>query len=117
MNLSGITSLSIGKLAELLEKKELSSSELCSACIEKVKETDPRIRAFLALDEKHVMDAAADNIGETSYQLDVVDSNVTVVCVMRYNGSAFRQSGGFLCIYSRLAIWEPKEMSYEKFVS
>lgn len=61
MNSSDAASLTVGTLADLLEKKELSSVELCSACIEKVKKTDPQIRAFLELDEKHVLDSAAES--------------------------------------------------------
>ena len=60
MDQNKLTAMTVGDLSDLLEKKELSSAEICSAYINKVKETDPQIRAFLALDEKHVMDAAAE---------------------------------------------------------
>ena len=90
-------------------KNETVWSTFCYGCSTLVK--------VINSEDVLVVNIGADNIGENSYQLDVVDSNVTVICVMRYNGSAFRQSGGFLCVYSRLAIWEPKEMNYEKFLS
>ena len=60
MDQNKLTAMTVGALSDLLEKKELSSTEICTAYINKVKETDPTIQAFLALDEKHVMDAAAE---------------------------------------------------------
>ena len=60
MDQNKLTAMTVGDLSDLLEKKELSSTEICTAYISKVKETDPTIQAFLDLDEKHVLDAAAE---------------------------------------------------------
>ncbi len=57
--MSDLTKLSVAQCAELLNGKQISSVELCKASIEQVKRVDPTIQAFLALDETHVLDAAA----------------------------------------------------------
>lgn len=58
--MSDLTKLSVAQCAELLNGKKISSAELCKAFIDQVKSVDPTIQAFLALDEKHVLDAAEE---------------------------------------------------------
>jgi hypothetical protein len=53
------------------------------------------------------------NIGEKSYQLVFDSSEAMAACVMRYNGYSFSQNGGFVALYSRLAINEAEEPTIE----
>ena len=67
------------------------------------------------LNSKDVMliNIGSDNIGEKSYQLVFDSSEAMAACVMRYNGYSFSQNGGFVALYSRLAINEAEEPTIE----
>ena len=60
-----------------------------------------------------LVNIGSDNIGETSYQMVFENSEAMAACVMRYNGYSYSQNGGFVALYSRLAINEAKEKNIE----
>ncbi|MFZ2655479.1 MAG: Asp-tRNA(Asn)/Glu-tRNA(Gln) amidotransferase subunit GatA [Victivallales bacterium] len=53
-----IENLTIHESARLLEEKKLSSLELCKAYLERAKKLEPKIKAFLKLDEEEILSQA-----------------------------------------------------------
>lgn len=53
-----LNTLTITKAKELLDKKEITSVELTSACIKRAKEAEPKINALVTLCEEQAMKAA-----------------------------------------------------------
>ena len=66
MNSIDITELSILKALELLEKREISSRELVEESLKQIKKLDPKIKAFLYIDEERAIENAkkADELRE-----------------------------------------------------
>lgn len=46
------------QLKELLDKKEISSEELTKSCIERIRQVEDRVRAFVTIDEKGALEQA-----------------------------------------------------------
>lgn len=46
------------QLKELLDKKQISSEELTKSCIERIKQVENRVRAFVTIDEEGALDQA-----------------------------------------------------------
>ncbi|HCE43719.1 MAG TPA: Asp-tRNA(Asn)/Glu-tRNA(Gln) amidotransferase GatCAB subunit A [Lentisphaeria bacterium] len=53
-----IENFTIHEAARLLEEKKISSTELCKAYIERAKKLEPKVKAFLKLDEEDVLSQA-----------------------------------------------------------
>ena len=53
-----LNELTIVKALELLEKGEITSIELVEACLERIKKLDPRVKAFLYVDEEGARESA-----------------------------------------------------------
>ncbi|MGQ2870761.1 amidase, partial [Leptospira santarosai] len=49
------------ELKTSLNSGEISATELAKVCVERIKETDGSVKAFLSLDEKRILDAASES--------------------------------------------------------
>lgn len=52
---------SYAELKSSLNLGKISATELATACIERIKEVDGSVKAFLSLDEKRILDAASES--------------------------------------------------------
>ncbi|EMY79638.1 hypothetical protein LEP1GSC060_0001 [Leptospira weilii serovar Ranarum str. ICFT] len=49
------------ELKSSLGSGKISATELAQTCIDRIRETDGSVKAFLSLDEKKILDAAAES--------------------------------------------------------
>ena len=57
----------IGELSRLLEAKEISSREICTALLERIDKIEPRIHAFISVNPETVMEAAEQFFGQATH--------------------------------------------------
>ncbi len=56
-----LKNISIHKIADMLENKKITSSELCKHYISRVNDVDDKVKAFLSVNEEIILNAAKDS--------------------------------------------------------